>query len=250
MKARLLLISVSLILSCQKDPIKHHLSIRGSEHPKVVVDVPAIATLKFEIPTHAGPDEIRIFLVGRIKDKDGYDLLSYRFDFVKKGKTISQQMADLPSEEDGAEWSLVEDFLYDPNTHFSDKTFFALHFGYPACGYAQHEFVYEVRGEAIVPLDHFVSMGDGPYGFYTKLVPLVKEGRVTGFEGHVVEIGSAENDSTIVHNDDNERLEVTYRDSVSYRFVKGRWRMKRLTPPDKIYRKVNTTYNELYRQHE
>lgn len=250
MKARLLLFSVSLVLSCQKDPIKHNLSRRGSEHPKVVGEVAAIATLKFESPTDAGPDEIRVFLTGRKKDKDGYDLLSYRFDFVKKGNKISQQTAELPVEEDGAEWTLAEDYFSDPDTNFSDKTFFALHFGYPACGYAQHEFVYEVRDKAIVPLDHFVSMGDGPYGFYTKLVPRVKDGRIAGFEGHVEEIGSAENDSTIVENDDNERLEVTYRDSVSYRFVKGRWRMKRLTPPDKIYRKVNTTYNELYQQHE
>lgn len=189
-------------------------------------------------PVDGGPDMVELVITDRKTSKNDTIITGFRADFYRKGTRL-KSFPFTAQALDGY-WSLSEDFLNDGNDGFSDTRFLAVNNGYDACGYLQTDYVFFIGESGVTFVDRLESLSDSGYGTWSEMLPEIRDGKPDHISRRTVEVNP---DEGMPENDENQPLEVTYRDSIRYDLVSGTWRKTQLTPKGRVYRTEKTTFN-------
>jgi hypothetical protein len=173
-------------------------------------------------------------LLSKKWSKDSICTADFKLDFVQKNQVVFSKKVTITGYINESEW--YGQFLFDTK----DSRFRTVSVGYPACGYEQHNFIFYIDDEVQQLVNSNISIGDAPYSSRTEFEPIYKNNTIVEFCSKLVIVDSDENSQS---NEEDEKLLISYSDSTIYRFKNKKWSATLVTPKDKVYRKIKTTYN-------
>ena len=190
-------------------------------------------------------DKILIHRTKILKSKQNGETIFYSIDFYKKSQKFFSHSYVSKNVYEGEEWSGYDEFFNDTIAKISDKRFINLSVGVPACGYGHINFLFFLGEKSIQLVCEYQSIGDGIYSNSDDFQPVFKGNKVVSFVRKNVSIDS---DESKPFDEEDEKLLITFQDSMFYDYQNNIWKGKNLSPKGKVYRKVFTSYKKYFKQ--
>jgi len=189
-------------------------------------------------------DKVVITELKRTYDKDSIGTAFFTIDFFKNAKKVYSHPVRIDfGREEGAEWSINQEFMTDSKQANTDKRFVHCDNGIAACGYTHTQFLFFLGENGIQLVSQWDSMWDSGYGVDSEFTPDFKTNPITSFVVKTVDVSP---DETV--KDTIDRLVVSYSDSTRYNFENGKWIKNQLSEKGKVYRTEKFTFDEYHKQ--
>lgn len=189
-------------------------------------------------------DKVVIAELKKTFDKDSIGTVFYNIDFFKNNqKVYSHPVKIVFGREDGAEWSINQEFMTDAKQNTIDKRFVHCDNGIAACGYTHTQFLFFLGENGVQLVSQWDSMWDSGYGVDSEFTPDFKTNPMQSFAVKTVDVSPDE-----TAKDTIERLIVSYSDSARYNFENGKWKKIQLSEKGKVYRTEKFTFDEYNKQ--
>lgn len=234
MKKLLILFTLLAIISCKKES---HESISAAEQldsiPVEPKSIPVDTIFFAKDEKSKWNDFALIYLLDKTYDKDSVYTAKFKIDFKDNSKaTTSSGTFKIRGVDQGAEWSggLVLDSIASPLKRVD--------FGYPACGYTQHHFLFYVENKNTNLVHEWKSGGDSGWGYWSEILSGTPEDFYFRTESFSPVDDSAQDDYGLDE----------YSDSIHFKLENKKWKKTALTPKGKVYRSRKVKFDDFYKQ--
>lgn len=178
-------------------------------------------------------------LLAKKMDKDSLLTMSYRLDFYIDKKNIASSRIIIPNYTNGSEWS--------GSLGLSDATskqspFVTIQLGYPACGYAQQNFLFFIKKEKLQLVHQWESVFDSGWGSWVEIHN--PEHKVEPQSFYCKTVSFEPSDDT---TEEEEKGILSYSDSTVFRLKNNQWRKQLITTKNLPYFKKEMTFNEYHK---
>lgn len=243
MKKNILILILLSFFSCKKESI--------SSSPILVNIIDSTGIIKKEDKTlHV--DTIKLETLAAINLVDKIVITTLRteintdsivkayisFDFYYKNKLTKSLPSSILYDAEQGEWYTNENVFSTKN---NDSRFLELSYGYPACGYAQTNFMFYIGVNDIQFINTNVSMSDSGYGTWTLFEPHFKEKKLIYFTSKTINV---DNDQSKKPTDKDDDLVISFSDSIIYKWETNKWIGKLKSKKGKTFRKEFKKFND------
>ena len=179
-------------------------------------------------------DYALISILDKKYTEDSISTATFKIDFMLKKQLVYSHQLKVKNIDNGSQWygNLELDSVASPL-----KT---ITLGYPACGYAQQNFLFYTNGERNNLIYNWTSSSDSGWGEWGKIVT----GRPDNF---VFRIEAFVPDEEETINDEDEKGIVQFSDSIHFYLKNNSWVKSLKTPKSKVYRSKKLSFNKFHK---
>nr|WP_199001315.1 hypothetical protein [Flavobacterium sp. ASV13] len=163
-------------------------------------------------------------LVDQKADKDSIVTAKYRLDFyLNKTKTADSKIT-IKGIQKGSEWSASYGLT---SATAKNSNFIQVSFGYPACGYAQNNYLYYLKNSDLQLVHEWDSMTDSGWGSWVEFENSTSKANPESFYCKTV---------SFEPDDDDENMgTVSHSDSIVFRLNGNQWKKQLASTKNKTY---------------
>lgn len=176
-------------------------------------------------------------LLDRKMDKDSVVTGKYQLDFYfNKTKTADTKLS-IKGIDEGSEWSVIYGLGQESS---QNSPFIQIHFGYPACGYTQNNYLYYLKNNSLQLVHEWYSMSDSGWGSWVEFGNIAPKSNPESFYCKTVAFEPDDNDENMGT--------VTYSDSTVFRLSGNHWKKQLLSVKDKNYFEKKMSFDDFHNQ--
>jgi len=197
-------------------------------------------TISIDAKEVGSSDYILANLVDQQLDKDSIATATFRLDFYQnKSKTATSKIV-IKGFQKGSEWMASYGLTSDNS---KNSPFIQIAVGYPACGYAQENYLYYLKNKELQQIHQWVSMTDSGWGNWVEILNSSTEPDTKTFNFYCKTVSFEPDD-----NGPEDSGILKYSDSTSFSLEGNHWKKKLLSVKDKSYFEKKMTFDEYQNQ--
>ena len=184
-------------------------------------------------------DYIKISVNSEIYDKDSIRTATIQLDFSHNLILLKPVVLKIIGYDKGSEWYINKGFQSDESKN-KNSSFFTIATGYPACGYAQNNYLFHFDRSKFNLVYNWQSMADGSWGVYQEFVTEKDFDEKNSFYSRMVAVEPLD--------ENEEEAMIRYSDSIQYFKENDIWKIKYMTIKDTVYREKKVNLETFYQR--
>ncbi|MDX6190346.1 hypothetical protein SGQ83_13375 [Flavobacterium sp. Fl-318] len=235
---------LAFFISCQKEKnIADIPSVANQENKTEEVTIAKEKFLKtdtisfYETAGTTKNSYILAHLLNQKIDKDSVITGNYQLDFYRnKIKTASSKLT-IKGTTEGSEWSASYGLSASDT---KNSSFIQISYGYPACGYAHDNYLYQLNNNNLELVHEWITMSDSGWGSSVELTNPSGKSNPDFFYC-----------KRVAFEPDDENEEMGYEkhyDSIVFQLKNKLWTKKMLSVEDKPYFEKKRSFDEFHKQ--